>query len=808
MEQPYILTKLHKSTSTSDIKVFAGNTLAGSRVSSKEVVLAIDSQGVNVYNIRSNQVANSYSLSPATKFQCPPISSVDRTLSIRRTYAALQTGADEMKVRCWTERSLDSDTEVTTYVTKTAVGRIYVLADCVLLLYANGNLERHTLDLASVVETIAGNEYLGNTKGTVLQTSTISSLATPDEVELHLVMSNDTGVKLYHIKISTTSEAASDKGTAFYVDDIKVGRKLQQPQNDHFALTDGARLAIALPSNSHTDILYFERPSAEAQTLRVPHAANSGTSNKTHLEWLNATQFIILIGASMSIWETAFKTCQASLGLERTCNLLAMVPQKSASGVKSGTMLVMSTNTDIYLSQATFTKQTTLMSAIGKQPRAKKEKESWLQDVPIQSTWKDSISSITQQAKSCLAALEHAKSGSEIDAILEEFLFPEGEEQGRKSKQSKKHAGNHQQVNGLPNGKKANASENQSVMATDSNASNSGLQNGHAHKAQLAESIGDESEDEEKQLTDILEREVKDQVYPTLETFSSYDTDVSLSVPFITSLLRVIFVKLPAIADQKASVFPAATIDFLLRKNLLSLSSFSRAGIELEVLIKSYPDLRLRIVRDVSGLLPAHLIAILQSCIVEAEPARKLISAVLSRLDNFDEALIVDAVRSGLRQEQILMLLQLLSDELQERLEKHLDTPTLTISDETACASITVLIDSFGISNIMFSKTSLALISRLRTSMAQVISQHELIGSTDCCVSELLMKARLLETSNKPKTVFAADRLPSNPEPEPRRGEMPLDKVKKTEKGLGQRAKAHARVQGIGSLYTIETLQI
>lgn len=52
MEEPYVLAKLHQSASTTRQNVYAGLTLTGTGCSSREVVTAVDAQGLNIYNVR------------------------------------------------------------------------------------------------------------------------------------------------------------------------------------------------------------------------------------------------------------------------------------------------------------------------------------------------------------------------------------------------------------------------------------------------------------------------------------------------------------------------------------------------------------------------------------------------------------------------------------------------------------------------------------------------------------------------------------------------------------------------------------
>lgn len=54
MDQPYVLAKVHKSASSAEFHVYTAPTKTGlTSFSSRELVAAIDSQGVNIYNVRT-----------------------------------------------------------------------------------------------------------------------------------------------------------------------------------------------------------------------------------------------------------------------------------------------------------------------------------------------------------------------------------------------------------------------------------------------------------------------------------------------------------------------------------------------------------------------------------------------------------------------------------------------------------------------------------------------------------------------------------------------------------------------------------
>lgn len=208
------------------------------------------------------------------------------------------------------------------------------------------------------------------------------------------------------------------------------------------------------------------------------------------------------------------------------------------------------------------------------------------------------------------------------------------------------------------------------------------------------------------------------------------------------------------------------------------------------------------------GLLPEQLIDLLHSFLDDQAHLPLALTTAISRLDIYDEVLVTLAIKSKLETSDIETLMSVLQVELQGRLLPSEPSATLRIQDELLCACITNFLDALGVSNLMFSIKFTELLKELRESVSQLIASNRSINATATYLSELLMKARLVDTSKERTTIKDTGAVQSNPEPRPRQGNQSLDRIKKMEKGQTQRAKAYARVQGVGSVYTIETLQI
>lgn len=57
MDQPYVLAKVHKAGADSAArKIYAGTTHVGqAKISSREIVTAVDSHGISIYNVSQGQ---------------------------------------------------------------------------------------------------------------------------------------------------------------------------------------------------------------------------------------------------------------------------------------------------------------------------------------------------------------------------------------------------------------------------------------------------------------------------------------------------------------------------------------------------------------------------------------------------------------------------------------------------------------------------------------------------------------------------------------------------------------------------------
>ncbi|SLM36424.1 hypothetical protein LPUS_05981 [Lasallia pustulata] len=109
IQTPHTLVNLPVSLHASQSKTFAADvhTLVGSRKRKRpELAVALDHEGVNIYDIRSSRLSTSYSVSPQCSFTCPP-SSVRRRPNgpepaLRLTYCSVKD--PKPRIQCFAEK--------------------------------------------------------------------------------------------------------------------------------------------------------------------------------------------------------------------------------------------------------------------------------------------------------------------------------------------------------------------------------------------------------------------------------------------------------------------------------------------------------------------------------------------------------------------------------------------------------------------------------------------------------------------------------------------------------------------------------
>ncbi|RPB03266.1 hypothetical protein L873DRAFT_1787081 [Choiromyces venosus 120613-1] len=77
------------------------------RTGNTEVAIAIDGEGVNIYDLRSTQLLSTHALPPTTKFSCASVSTatrISKTKLLRKTYAAISF--PKKQIVCWEENDV------------------------------------------------------------------------------------------------------------------------------------------------------------------------------------------------------------------------------------------------------------------------------------------------------------------------------------------------------------------------------------------------------------------------------------------------------------------------------------------------------------------------------------------------------------------------------------------------------------------------------------------------------------------------------------------------------------------------------
>lgn len=106
MEAPYTIAPLPRALDAANGQVQAAATysIRGSKKRKRhELVVGIDGEGVSIYNVRSQNLVNSYAIPPQSYICCPPCSvSYKRPKTagiLRRTYLVLRDGPQDIKRR-------------------------------------------------------------------------------------------------------------------------------------------------------------------------------------------------------------------------------------------------------------------------------------------------------------------------------------------------------------------------------------------------------------------------------------------------------------------------------------------------------------------------------------------------------------------------------------------------------------------------------------------------------------------------------------------------------------------------------------
>lgn len=744
----------------------------------------------------------------------------------RRTFAALQTGSDHLRIQLWHE-SVSGDTEITVFPIKSKVIGLHLLQDSVLVLQENFNIIRLNLDLTTVIEEVAGSSYVDVASDRILNHAfSTEDLQPTDACKLTIIAANSeltiSKIKFYPLQDETTLETEIFQTNILASQDLNVS--VLSPQS----IQIGPRGQVAIISLESKFVLLniFGEAQTSFKPMHIPVSKDTKITDISFL-WVSQTQFLIAVSNTLSLWNCTYKVLLSSITIPDNTSLMTLIPQKPTANGINGALLALSNLSEIRLTTIKFRKEVHMLDVLGRQKPPKRLAELWLEDVSIQATWKDSLAEVAGPARRCLSAVQQAQTGAEVDAIMEEYLFADFDKQYGKSKSERKLSRRAALYAGVESkGKKflarkrkqqrshglnTSVSDNHADLFAERDTLSTG--DGSRHKqtngttdsmTKNSSSAEDGSEVEETVLAAALQAEVATRTYSAKNEFTNVTTATVLSRPFVDRLLHIIFVE----GKFEKGSFPVATIDFLLKSGLFSLSNTSEFDVSLETVLKSHRELRIPILEHAKGLDPSQVLGILATFLEDPVQLLRALELSLTRLGVHEEANVSMAIRARLSVDASEKLFICLGDELRERLETDKASSKLHVSNELLCAGITMFLDSFGVSNLFFSNHAAGVIPSIRESIAQLLQQMSQIVSVSSCVTGLLLKARLVEGGRVRTVPGQGPEEIENPEPEAKKSDMTFEKIKKAEKGQSQRAKAHARVQDIGSLYSIETLQI
>ena len=138
MSSPYVLSQIPRAD-LDKRKVHSNCTLRNGKPSRRELVTAIDSHGLNIYNLRSTHLEASYSLPLSTRFTCAPISVVDTSTRSRKTYAVYESGCEIHNFTLWADRKESStlETSQATMILPAPAFGIYFTGASVMVILEN-----------------------------------------------------------------------------------------------------------------------------------------------------------------------------------------------------------------------------------------------------------------------------------------------------------------------------------------------------------------------------------------------------------------------------------------------------------------------------------------------------------------------------------------------------------------------------------------------------------------------------------------------------------------------------------------------
>jgi hypothetical protein len=722
----YVLAKLHRSP-TSQAKAYAASVIVGDRPSARELVTAIDAQAINVYNVRTNQLVASHALSPATRFLCAPVCVLDRRAETRTIYAVMVTGPDDYKLQRWHQQGLNAEPQITSSHLDTAIAGLHLVSGALLLVYDNGDLVWYSLELEQLAKKPFAAIRPGNTE--ILSHRLVHGAATT----LYVVSKTEESVWHDSVMLSDAQDY-----------DLKVSsirsHVLASANQHHVAISAQGTSA----SIGRSSIVLQENNSSAILELQTTDHEQFKPSDITSLTFLNDTHLLIVQAKQASIWNLTYSTLQSTIDLPNSAHCATIIkPISKLSKQMEDAHAVFVGLSNIYLAPISFPKSSQLVHTLRAHRSANKLSNSWLVDVDLQATWKESLTGLSAPARACLAQLADVANGAQFDGILEDYLFPSKIE--------------------APMSRKA------------------------AQKANK-----EKSNDEPSKV-------VPAKKYTSKARFTSYDTLMTPSEPFIAQVLRLALVTLPTKLGKDFSA--TATLDFLFQTGRFALSSLPQSDALFEQLVEE-ESMRQRIAEFAAGLLPEHLVLILQKELSQSTSSKRL-GTVLGRLYVHDTATVSHAIRSVLGNAETEELAMMLESELHQRLSADEKT-NLSVHNDVLCSAVTSVIDALGITNVVLTEAMRSMMLRLRSSVAQMVQETETLCMMTSCISELLFKARLVEPV---KTRTVQRKSASNPQPQAREGYFALEKVKKEDKSLSVRSKGLSKSLGVGR-YTIERLEL
>lgn len=620
---------------------------------------------------------------------------------------------------------------------------------------------------------------------------------------LHCVLTNDEYLEVQIIELSDAGPFVSERNAISIKDKLQVVVPIICA-----AFNDSGQLALGVRCSDTAKVFLLNQSLSTIKSYNVESSSATKNSLKApQVVWLSRTSLLTSLELDVRIWSLPYMTCQAHAILPISSRTLTSIATTSRSKNAKDMVVVVQRENSLYICRSTVSRSNNLLESIGKKHTSSLLANSWLQDISLQSTWKNTGDSVDTNAEACLHDLESVKSGREFDRLLGNYLKVDLAESEETQETNERYIKDSRP----PNRTNLARDKHQVIMSEQTQTSAKDHQYpAEGERSPLSEALpssrrtvpGVQSETESTKLDLELAEEIRSAFPHRKHQSPQSDAAKLLSTTFVERLIGLVFLEFPTRLPEEIA---SGTIRYLFGKRLVRLPEGEQADKILDFMVQHKSPLRTNLMQPSVELLPKQLLVLLKSFFGEDGTFEKALSSILPALADFDSKLVHTALSSVLAPSEISVVLQILQNDLKSRVADPLGADRLSVSEDVLCTSITRFLDAFGYSNVVLSSTSSRDVEALKQCTASLVRETEQVDATASHIAQFLMKCRaqdMVKANNKSRAKGVVQQtdvtIASNK----------LEKLKDSTEGMSGRARAYARVVGVGSAYTIETIQI